>query len=91
MSRISVCKDIPRWIKEITGHLKAQDMCLEAVRIEPCSLVYVIDHFKTEEMCNNAVEKDPCSLGDVPVHHRTFKVCQKIVKMLSWCPNTRPR
>ena len=63
MSPISFCKDIPRWIKEIPGHLKTQNMCLEAVRIEPFSLAYVPDDFKTEEMCNDAVEKDPYRQG----------------------------
>ena len=34
-------------------------MCLEAVRIEPFSLVYISDHFKTEEICIEAVEANP--------------------------------
>ena len=80
MSSISFCKDIPRWIKEITRHLKTQDMCLEAVHIGSFSLAYVPDDFKTEEMCNDVVEKDPYRQGDVPLCYRTAKVCQNIVK-----------
>ena len=46
---------IPRWIREIPDHLKMQEMCDEAVRIEPHSMEVVPDHFKTQEMCNEAV------------------------------------
>ena len=78
--KMSFCEHIPRWIKDVPKHLKTQEMCNKVVRIETCSLAYVVDHFKIEGMCNDAVEKDPCMLGDVPVHYRMARVCQKIVE-----------
>ena len=50
---------VPRWIKEIPDHLKTQEMCNEATRINPLSLPYVPDHPQTQEMCNAAVMEDP--------------------------------
>ena len=47
-------------------HLKTQEMCNEAVSIEPLSLVYVPDYFKTQKMCNEAVKVDPCFSTNVP-------------------------
>ena len=44
-------ENVPRWIREIPGRLKTQEMCDEAVRIEPRSLSFVPDHFKTEDLC----------------------------------------
>ena len=52
---MALCRVIPRWITEITDHLKTQEMCIEAVRIEPVSLVRVPDRFKTQEICDEAV------------------------------------
>ena len=52
---MALCRVIPRWIIEITDHLKTQEMCIEAVRIEPVSLVCVPDRFKTQEICDEAV------------------------------------
>ena len=40
---------VPCWIKEIPNHLKTQEMCDEAVCMEPDSLAYVPDHLKTQE------------------------------------------
>ena len=42
-------ENVPRWIREIPGHLKKQEMCEEAVGIEPRSLAFVPDRFKTEK------------------------------------------
>ena len=47
-------------------HLKTQEMCNEAVSIEPLSLVYVPDYFETQKMCNEAVKVDPCFSTNVP-------------------------
>ena len=54
---------IPRWIKEIPGRFKTQEMCDEVVGSEPRSLAFVPDCFKTEDMCNEAVGKDAYTLG----------------------------
>ena len=51
-------ENVPRWIREIPGHLKTQEMCDEAVGIEPRSLAFVPDRFKTGEMCNEALGRD---------------------------------
>ena len=43
---MSYYKNVPCWIREIPRHLKTQEMCEEAVWIEPCSLAFVPDRFK---------------------------------------------
>ena len=42
-------ENVPRWIREIPGQLKTQEICDEAVGIETRFLAFVPDHFKTEE------------------------------------------
>ena len=64
-------ENVSCWIREITGHLKTQEMCDEAVRMEPRSLAYIPDRFKTEEMCNKAVRREPYTLSHVPDHFKT--------------------
>ena len=44
------------------GHLKTQEMCDEAVRMESRSLEFVLYHIKTQEMCNEAVHREPGTL-----------------------------
>ena len=51
-------ENVPRWITDIPGHLKTQEMCGEAVRIEPRSLGFVPDRFKAEDICNEAVDRN---------------------------------
>ena len=46
-------------MKFVSDHLKTQEMCDEAVDIEPDSLEFVSDRFKAEEMCNEAVLREP--------------------------------
>ena len=36
-----------------------QEMCNEAMRIEPCPLAFILDCFKTQEICDKAIEIDP--------------------------------
>ena len=57
---------VPRWIREITAHLKTQEMCNETVRNEPCMLEDVSNRFKSRSMCEGAVEKVPRVLRHVP-------------------------
>ena len=59
------------WIVTILDHLKTQEMCNEAVDIEPLSLAYVPDHFKTQEMCDKVVCNNLCMLLFVPDHFWT--------------------
>ena len=42
--------NVPRWIREVPGHLKIKEMCDEAVRMEPLSLEFVPDRLKTEDV-----------------------------------------
>ena len=60
---MSLCADVPCWIKEIPDRLKTTEMCNEAVRIEPSSLSFAPDHFKAEEICLGVVPQKPYILG----------------------------
>ena len=55
---MSLSANVPRWIREIPGHLKTQEMCEEAVGIQPRSLAFFPDQIKTEKMCNEAVGRE---------------------------------
>ena len=70
----------PRWIIEMPDHLKTQDMCNEAMRINPISLSYVPDHLQTQELCDAAVRENPCELEFVPDHFKTQEMCIEEVK-----------
>ena len=48
--------NISRWIRGIPRSFNTQEVCNEAICIEPLSLAYVPDSFKTQEMCNEAIE-----------------------------------
>ena len=66
---MALYETIPRWIIEIPDHLKTQEMCIEAVRMEPHSLACAPDCFKTQEICNETVFMYPYLLvGYVPDH-----------------------
>ena len=49
-------------IREIPDHLKTQEMCDEAARMERYSLEVVPDRFKTQDMCSEAVRREPFTL-----------------------------
>ena len=51
-------ENFPIWIREIPEHLKTQEMCDEAVGIEPRSLAFIPDHLKIQGMCNEAVGRN---------------------------------
>ena len=59
---MSLYESIPRWIIETPDDVKTQQMCDEAMCINPLSLPYVPDHLQTQEMCDAAVGEDPCAL-----------------------------
>ena len=73
-------KNVPRWIREITGHLKTQEMCDEAARIGLRSLAHVPDRFKTEDMFSEAVVRDAYTLDNVPDHIMTQKICNEAMR-----------
>ena len=72
--------NVSRWIREIPGRLKTQEMCDEAVWIEPCSLSFAPVHFKTEDLCIKAVRGNPYTLDYVPDYTMTEKIRNKYVK-----------
>ena len=71
---------IPVWIREIPDNLKTQEVCNEAMRIEPYSLAFVPDCFKTQEMCDKAVEIDPFILWHVSDNLKTQGMCIRTVE-----------
>ena len=71
---------IPVWIREIPDKLKTQEMCNEAMRIEPYSLAFLPDCFKTQEMCDKAIEIDPFILWHVPDNLKMQAMCIRAVK-----------
>ena len=66
-----------------SDHLKAWEMCNEAMPVRPAASFLAPDHFKTEEMCSQAVEVDPLQLDNVLDYFKT----QKIVW---WCGVGKP-
>ena len=46
-----------RNLEFVPDHLKTQEMCNKAVRIEPCSLAFIPDYLKTQKMWDDAVRK----------------------------------
>ena len=56
---------------------KTQEMCKEAVRIEPRSLAFIPDKLKTEEMLNEAVSREQYLLDYVLDHLKTQKNVQQ--------------
>ena len=54
----------------IPDDLKTQEMCNEAVRIDPWLLYDVPDYLKTQKMCNKADDDCPWLLYDVPYRFR---------------------
>ena len=67
--------NVPEWIKEVLEHFKTQELCEEAVFMEPFSLAFVPDRFKTEGMCSEAVRREPYTLDCVPDHLKTQEMC----------------
>ena len=45
LMNMSLFANVPRWIWEIPEHLKTQEMCDDAVEIEPHSLAFVPERF----------------------------------------------
>ena len=71
---MSYYENVPRWIREIPRRLKTQEMCDEAVWIEPRSLSFVPNRFKTEGLCTKAVRKDLYALDCVRDSLKTQKI-----------------
>ena len=54
---------------------KTQEICNEAVHVEPNLMAYAPDCSKTQEICNEAVAHNPCTLRFIPDHFRTLEMC----------------
>ena len=67
-------------LRYVPDHLKAQEMCNQAVSNNPAVFFLVPDCFKTQDMCIKAFEVDPWSLYDVRYHLKTRKMYEKAVK-----------
>ena len=76
---MSVLANLPRWIRETPEHLKTQEICNEAVGMEPYSWEYVPDRFKIEGMCKKAVHRKPYTLPYVPGHLIMQEMCEEIM------------
>ena len=70
-------ENVQRWIREIPGHRKTQEMCDEAVGLERRSLAFAPDRFMKEEMCNDPVGWDICTLNNVPDYIMTQKLVRR--------------
>ena len=53
-------ENVPRWIREVPEHLKTQEMCNEAVEVDPWQL------YNVPAMCDKAVRDYLFSLQFVP-------------------------
>ena len=58
----------------------SQEICYEAMRINPASFFIVPVHFKTKGWSIKAVEVDPWQLESVSDHFKTLEMCDKAVR-----------
>ena len=82
---MSLLEIVPIWIREIPDLLKAQEICNEAVDIEPCSFVYVPDHLITQEIGNEAVRRESYSYGMFLITLRCRKCVTKQSRKFHGC------
>ena len=72
---MSLYASVSCWIREIPGHLKMQEMCIEPVRMEPCTLAFVAGQYRMRWMCIEGVSRNPYTLDYVPDHFKTQDMC----------------
>ena len=77
---MSYYENVPRWIREIPDRLTTEEICDEAVWIEPRSLSFVPNHFKTEGLCIKAGRRDPYALDCMLDNLKTQKICNESVR-----------
>ena len=77
---MSYYENVPRWIREILRHFKTQEMCEEAVWIEPRSLAFAPGCLKTKYVCIKAVRRNPYALGCVPYNLNIQKICNEAMR-----------
>ena len=74
-------ENVPVWIREIPDHLITQEICNEAVRIEPYLFAVVPHRFKTHEMCNDAVLREAFTLYYVPEDLKNQEIYNEAVRI----------
>ena len=74
-------ENAPRWIREIPGHFKTQEMCNETVAQFSYTLRYVPDHLKTQKVCNQAVRNNPAVIFLFPDRFKTQELCIKALEV----------
>ena len=70
----------PRFSTLFPDDLKTQEMCNEAVCIDPWLLYDVLDYLKTQKMCNEAIEKALWPLFDVPDRFRNLRMSVRAIQ-----------
>ena len=73
---------VPLWTIEVLYHLKTQQICIEAVRIESFLLAYVLDHLKDQEMYNDVVRNKLYMMLFVSYHLKTMEMCNDIMRTM---------
>ena len=81
----------PSFLTLATDDLKTQEMCNEAVRIDPLLMYDVRDYLKTQEMCNEAIKKAPWLLFDVPDRFRNLRMNISVIHPLRFIPPDHPK
>ena len=71
---------IPRWLREISEHLKTSEICNEVVDQFPCALEFVLNELKMQEMCNEAILFHPAVFFLVPGRFKKEGMCKKAVE-----------
>ena len=74
----------PSFLTLFLDELKTQEMCNEAVRIDPWLLYNIPNYLETQKMCNEAVRIDPWLLCDIPDYLKTQKMCNEVIKKAPW-------
>ena len=73
-------ENFPVWIRKIPDHLITQEICNEAVRIEPHLFEVVLHRFKTHEMCNDAMLREAFTLYCVSEDLKNQEICNEAVR-----------
>ena len=76
---MSLFANVPRWIREVPGHLKTKEMCDKAVPMEPYSLKFLPDRLKTEDTCIEAVRRKAYPLEYIPDNLKTQKMWNELM------------
>ena len=50
----------------VPDRFKTQELCINALEVDPWQLNDIPDYFKTQNMCDKAIKDDPSSLQFVP-------------------------